>query len=569
MVYILGVNLSHDRSACLLKDGKILVAIEEERLDRLKHSRGILCNTVLRQNNTVSPMKSINYCLNYAGISLDTLDLIVGNIPGNDISAEILKKEIPIKNKNKIKTLPQPGHHLAHAFGVYFASPFKKSAILVVDATGNTTNNSIEAHTFFIGENNRINRIYQELLPVYPLPQNFFSLGFFYEYFTKQLDFYTNLLPADIPEQEVNTKYPEAGKLMGLAPYGKKRIHWEKLIRLENNGKIKIPIQDVKLKYARWKIQDKINDEKIGLKYENQFYKDIAYKVQNELEAAIVHLANDLYQKTKIKNLCFNGGVALNCVANRKILDNTPFKNIFILPPANDAGISIGCAYYGYYSLTGGKKRVPLNTVYLGKEYNEQEILTSLEKYSNIKWLKFRTYQELIKQTAKLISHKKIVGWFQKGAEMGPRALGHRSILADPREPKMKDKLNKRVKHREPFRPYAPSVLEEKVQDFFDIKHKSPFMLLVANVKKGKQKKIPSVVHIDGTVRLQTVNKVDNGIYYDLVKAFYNLTNIPMILNTSFNDNNEPIVETPEDAINCFLKTEMDYLVIGKFLIEI
>ena len=253
-------------------------------------------------------------------------------------------------------------------------------------------------------------------------------------------------------------------------------------------------------------------------------------------------------------------------MANKKVLDNSPFENIFVQPAACDTGIALGCALYGAHMLNGeppGKHR--FKNAYLGKPYNEEEILAALNSTANIK---FRKEPHMARKAAELLAEGKILGWFEGGGEIGPRALGHRSIICDPSKPGMKDILNARVKHREAFRPFAPSVLKEHVSDYFDLTCESPYMLLIAKVKEDKQKTVPSITHVDGTARVQTVTREDNGRFCELIEEFYKITGIPVILNTSFNIAGEPIVETPADAMKCFMSTEMDFLVIEDYLIE-
>ncbi|MGA9756353.1 MAG: carbamoyltransferase C-terminal domain-containing protein, partial [Desulfobaccales bacterium] len=297
-----------------------------------------------------------------------------------------------------------------------------------------------------------------------------------------------------------------------------------------------------------------------------QFYKNLAYKAQEELEKGMICLANRLFEMTGSENLCIAGGAGLNSVANKKILDSTPFKNIFIQPAATDDGIAIGCALYGWHKLADGKSRFPLKNVYLGRKYKKGEIRAALRKHKIVK--NPLTRNELLSRTAQYIAAGKIVGWFQGGAEFGPRALGHRSILADPRQTGIKESVTKKVKHRESFRPYAPSILLECATEFFDLSCPSPFMLLVATTKEDKGKEIPAVIHVDGTARVQTVTRADDELYYDLINEFYQITGVPVILNTSFNIRGMPIVETPADAIEVFLSTEMDILVLGNYLLD-
>ena len=275
----------------------------------------------------------------------------------------------------------------------------------------------------------------------------------------------------------------------------------------------------------------------------------------------MVWLSTILQRKTHSKNICIAGGIGLNSVANERIIKESPFKNIFILPASNDAGIALGCAYFGYYNILKGTERKPY-IAYTGKEYSDEEILKSLKD------LKYYKSDDITKEVAKLLSEKKIIGWFQGRSEYGARALGNRSILCDPTGGEMKDILNDKVKHRESFRPFAPAVLYEEANRFFEIKEECPYMLRIVNVLEKAKSQLQAITHVDGTARIQTVVRKQNPIYYDLINEFYKLTKIPVILNTSFNVAGEPIVETPEDAIKCFLGTEIDVLVLGNYIIK-
>jgi carbamoyltransferase len=294
------------------------------------------------------------------------------------------------------------------------------------------------------------------------------------------------------------------------------------------------------------------------------YFTRVAFDVQQETERVLVHLANDLKKKTRKKNLCIAGGVGLNSVSNKIILDKCDFEDIFIFPACSDAGIPLGLALWGYYNLEQigafKRKKFRWKHAYTGMEYSDNYIKRLFFQYA------IPHSRMTLKETAKLISKGKIVGWYQGGSEYGPRALGHRSILADSRQAEMKDKINLRVKHREPFRPFAPSIIYESVSEYFDLDRESPYMLLISKVKKPKS--IPSVTHVDNTARVQTVTKEANDIYYDLINEFGKQTGVPCVLNTSFNDAGEPIVETPEDAIICFLRTDMDFLVLDKYMID-
>jgi carbamoyltransferase len=564
-MYILGINLSHDRSACLLKDGKILFAIAEERLDGVKKSTLYFPVRKKGQNARIPPMRSISYCLNAADIGLDDVDLIVADNPVEPVNIESLKFLLPIKDKSKIKSLPHPSHHLAHAYSSYFCSPFSESAILVADVFGSYTSNGTEAESGFYAEGTIIEPIlktYQKLFSAKkPQVEAYYSLTYIYNFISLALGFSMGKYNPSMGEVVT-----EAGKTMGLAPYGKPVRDWPDIVEIINN---KIGTS----RFVQLALDNKIAKIRKGLlvpivkpKHDklNQFHKNLAHKAQEELEKGMIYLGNRLFEMTGSENLCIAGGGGLNSITNKKILDHSPFKHIFIQPAATDDGIAIGCALYGWHTLADGKNRFPLKNVYLGRKYPQEEIRASLRRHKILK--RALTRNELICRTAQYIAAGKIVGWFQGGSEFGPRALGHRSILADPRRPEMKDLVTKKVKHRESFRPYAPSILLECTAEFFDLSCPSPFMLLVSKVKEDKGREIPAVIHVDGTARVQTVTRADNELYYELIKEFYQLTSVPVILNTSFNIRGMPIVETPDDAIELFFSTGMDVLVLGNYL---
>jgi len=298
-----------------------------------------------------------------------------------------------------------------------------------------------------------------------------------------------------------------------------------------------------------------------------QRHKDIAASLQKIVEETVFRILNQLYKETRCKNLCMAGGVSLNSVLNGKIIKETPFKKVFIQPAASDAGGSLGAAIYFYNSILGKKRNYVMDNVYLGPKFTTEDIRRFLEKNS-IKFKEFEDNDELVKKTAELIYNNKIIGFFQGRLEFGPRALGNRSILANPCNPKMKDILNKKVKHREEFRPFAPSITYENYRNFFDTNSSSPFMLFVYPIKKEKQKLVPSITHIDGTGRLQTVKKNQNPLFWNLIKEFEKISEVPILINTSFNVRGEPIVCAPEHAYKCMMGTGIDYLVIDKFLVS-
>ncbi len=558
---ILGINaFYHDSASCLLIDGEIKTAVEEERFSRVKHDNNF-------------PFKGIDYCLKSNNLTINDIDYIayyekpllkferiletfVATWPFSlkpfvKGMPEWLVEKIKIEDifrkklgfKGKIYYFP---HHLSHASAGYFSSNFDKSAILVIDGVGEWQTVSL-----WEGEKNKLYLIKSINFP--------HSLGLLYSTFTSFLGFQVN-------EGEY--------KMMGLAAYGKPKYinKIKKIIRIFEDGSF-----ELNLKYFSFRESFQMFSKKFiklfGPPREKtedftQRHADIATSIQKITEEIYFKILNHLFQLTKEKNLCISGGVGLNSLANGKIYQNTPFKNIWVFGPAGDSGTAIGSALCLYSFLTG-KRPNAINNLYLGSSYSESQIEAILKSYS-LKYKKFLNEEELIDKVVDLLAKGKIIGWFQGKMEFGPRALGSRSILCRPWPRKMKDKINK-IKKRENFRPFAGSVLQEKVAEFFEVpenNHYSPFMTFCFKVKKEKEKQISAIVHVDKTCRIQTVNEKDNGLYYKLIKKFYEKTNIPCILNTSFNLKGEPIVENPKQAIEDFLKTEMDYLVMEEFLVS-
>ena len=565
-MYNLGISCYyHDSAAALLKDGHVIAAVEEERFSRKKFDDGY-------------PKMAIDWCLNECAISPKQIDSVAfydkpilkferlldnyiavaprGMYSFLDTIPKWLHKRLWIKNeiKNHLKDFKGniifPEHHMSHAAYAFYTSEFDESAILTIDGVGEWTTAS-----FGIAKNNKIQLTNDIRWP--------HSLGLFYSAFTYFLGFKVN-------EGEY--------KLMGLSSYGKPKYYdliKENLIDVKNDGSIHLNMKYFAFTYDKVMTNENfaqlfgIPPRKEGQKTE-QIHYDIGASAQKVLEDVMLKMVNHIYLKTKMKNLCMSGGVALNGVANYQILKNGPFDNVHIPPSPGDGGSAVGCAQYLYF-VHNNKKRIIENNhskliqenVYVGPSYNDEDIIKFLDS-NNIKYEKFEK-QSLLKKTAQLISTGNIVGWYQGKMEWGPRALGNRSILADPRNASMKDILNEKIKHRESFRPFAPSVLEEYASDFFDIDIPSPYMLMVTKVKKPEI--IPAVTHVDGTSRLQTVSNDANPLYYDLINEFYKITGVPVIINTSMNVMGEPIVNTPEQAFQMIVKTDMDCLVMGNNLI--
>jgi carbamoyltransferase len=558
-MYILGIScFYHDAAACLIKDGQVLAAAEEERFTRLKHDNRF-------------PTNAVEFCLKQAGIKIKQVDYVcfyekpflkferilysaLGTFPN---SFRFFVQSLPIWLKEKLwmpqvikKELKYKGevlfidHHLSHAASSFLVSPFEKSVILTLDAVGEWVTTA-----YGYGDGTKI-----VLEKEIDFPH---SLGMFYSAFTYHLGF-----------EVMDGEY----KVMGLASYGKPRYvdQVKKVIKIRNDGSY-----ELNMNYFAYHQGERMTNSKFDKLFGaprkkddpvTKYHEDLAASLQAVTEEIIIKMCNFLYDKYKINNLCLAGGVALNCVANGKIIKKTPFKNIFIQPAAGDAGGSLGAALYVYNCLMDKPRNYQMDNAYLGPSFTPKEIESFL-KSKKIKYQKFDE-KEIVNKAAKLIAEGNVIGWFHNRMEFGPRALGHRSILANATSEEMKEIINMKVKHREPFRPFAPSVLAEEAPKYFDLECESPFMLLVADVKKDKRKIIPAITHVDGTARPQTVKKEVNGRYYDLISQYYKLTGVPVILNTSFNVRGEPIVCTPENAYNCFIKTDIDYLVLEKFLIS-
>ena len=565
-MYTLGISCYyHDSAAALLKDGHVVAAVEEERFSRKKFDDGF-------------PKMAIDWCLKESNISPDQinsvsfydkpilkferlLDNYIAVAPRGlysflDTIPKWLHKRLWVKNEinNHLKGFKGeiifPEHHMSHAAHAFYTSPFTETAILTVDGVGEWTTAS-----FGTGKNNTIRLTNDIRWP--------HSLGLFYSAFTYFLGFKVN-------EGEY--------KLMGLSSYGKPKYYdliFDNLIDVKNDGSIHLNMEYFAFTYDKVMTNDRFS-ELFGIpprKHDSkaeQIHYDIGASAQLVLEDILLKMVNHIHTKTKMSNLCLGGGVALNGVANYRILKEGPFENVHIPPSPGDGGSAVGCAQYVYYVHHNQKRVIESNhsaviqeNVYVGPSYDNEDIKQFLDS-KNIQHEKFDR-QQLLEKTAKLISNGNIVGWYQGKMEWGPRALGNRSILADPRDDSMKDTLNEKIKHRESFRPFAPSVLEEYASDYFDIDIPSPYMLMVAKVKQPD--KIPAVTHVDGTGRLQTVSAESNPLYYDLISEFYKITEVPVIINTSMNVMGEPIVNTPEQAYQMIVKTDMDYIAMGNNLI--
>ena len=582
---ILGISaFYHDSAACLVLDGKIIAAAQEERFSRIKHDNRF-------------PEQAIEYCLREGGITADELDYVVfydkpflkferileTYLAYAPLGIRSFLMAIPLWIRKKLwipdlieKSLGYKGevlfteHHESHAASTFFPSPFERAAFLTMDGVGEWATAS-----FGVGNDNRIS-IDSEL----HFPH---SLGLLYSAFTYYTGFRVN-----------SGEY----KVMGLAPYGEPKYVQtilDNLIDLKEDGSFKL-----NMKYFNYCAGLTMTNRRFhrlfGRKPRkreselSQMDMDLARSVQVVTEEIVMRMARHVYKLTGEKYLCLAGGVALNCVANGKLLREGPYDDIWIQPAAGDAGGALGAAFFTWYQYLDN----PRNAVnhkdsqmgsYLGPGYSNEEIETFLKEHSIPH---SRVDGEIIDRTVELLTQEKVVGWFQGRMEFGPRALGNRSIIGDARSPKMQRKMNLKIKYRESFRPFAPTVLAERISDFFEIDRESPYMLLVAQVKKEKQipmkeqensffgleklnvvrSDVPAITHIDYSARIQSVNAEDNPKYHQLIKKFEEKTGCSVIVNTSFNVRGEPIVQSPMDAYKCFMRTEMDYLVMGDFLLD-
>ncbi len=591
-MYILGIScFYHDAAAALLRDGELVAAAEEERFTRIKHDFGF-------------PKNAIEFCLNYASISAKELDYAVFYEKPFDKFERILMTTLQtfpqswkvfreatlawLGDKLWIKSLIQDRvgvefdrilfdeHHASHAASAYYPSPFNDAAILTLDGVGEWT-----TAAFGIGEGNSIKLLKEMRFP--------HSLGLLYSAFTAFLGFEVN-------EGEF--------KVMGMAPYGEPKYVdriYEKLLTMSDDGSFWLNMDYFSYHYS--------DENTFNSKFENLFgkarppemhfftantrfpsyfgekpsnfdelckinqhYADIAASIQRVTEEIILKMANHLYSETGSKRLCLAGGVGLNSVANGRILRETPFEELFIQPSAGDGGAALGAALHVYHGLLGKPRRFILEHAYWGKAYPDGEVKVFLDK-NNIKYEYFPNDDKLFEILVDNLLEGKILGWFQGRFEWGPRALGNRSILADPRSEQMKDLINVKIKFREPFRPFAPVILERNTDDFFEFgeiaarQYPARYMLLVLPFKKDKGEKIAAVNHM-GTGRLQTIREEWNHRYYHLVDKFGQATGVPVLLNTSFNLRGEPIVSSPADAFNTFSKSGIDMLVMEHFVVR-
>ncbi|MDA1193566.1 MAG: carbamoyltransferase [Planctomycetota bacterium] len=567
-VYTLGINAyDHDVSAALAQDGEIVVAINKERITRVKHDTGFYSDPVA-------------YCLLAAGITLDDVAFVVRNsylLPVQELeavfrsyaSSKIMTARDRAQAERSVlycgddPRVVDISHHLAHAYSAFAASPFARGAVMVTDGVGSHREDVVESvpphcdavplaresESYYAFEGKQLRTIRKAwLAPTKSLVNDDFfmmaGLGALYSRVSSYIFGHWN----------------RCGEVMGLAPYGRQTM--EPLVELEGDD----------LRLRPWGPDlchpyEGGNDHTWKHSPHRRHWEDLAWRIQEDTERVLVRRAQRLHEEVGGRDLTLAGGVALNCVANGKILAETPFERIFVQPAAGDDGIAIGCALYGWLELHGGERRAPMTHAFLGMTYPPERIERAATRPLVRMTAQRRRGAEVIEAVADLLAAGRVVGWFDGGSEFGPRALGHRSILADPRKAAMRDHINIRVKNRQEFRPFAPAVLAEHAHEWFVSAHESPFMLLATDVRPEKRAEIAAVTHVDGTARVQTVHRATNPRLHALISAFAARTGVPILLNTSFNDRGEPVVETPGDAVDTFLATELDALCLQDILL--
>lgn len=541
--WILGISASHNGAVCLLKGDEIKVAVQEERLARFKRHRIY----------GSEPARAITYCLEYAGIGPQDLSLVVLCVQGraneskHDVRLNPLLREV----LRQVPAVVIP-HHLGHAMSVFATSGFEDSAIIVIDGAGSPFDDLTPDEQKVVKQNvedgwETVSLYAATGTSIAPLEKHLVERGGWFMPNGAGMPRFGSLggMYSAVATQ-LFADPMEAGKVMGLAPYGLPEIASEAFFDL-SGGNLNF-LENVPRLFqhdVRWPSH-------------MSEYKNLAASVQSALEVAVLYLARHIRTLCPSENLCYAGGVALNSVANERIIREAGFTRVHIHPAAEDSGPAIGAAYYGLWQLTGHNSRRRMIHDSCGRLYSQASVTSALEKFGEVRTL---TVADTIAEAVERLCAGEIIGWFDGGSELGPRALGQRSILCDPRRQDAKQVLNMRVKKREAFRPFAPVILLEEVENWFELRGapaESPFMLRVCEFKADKQSLVPAVVHIDGTGRLQTVTSEANGRFYELVKGFYAATGVPILLNTSFNVMGEPIVETPEDAIACLLKSGLD-----------
>ncbi|MFP6668343.1 MAG: carbamoyltransferase C-terminal domain-containing protein [Pirellulales bacterium] len=556
--YHLGINMGHDRSAAVVRDGEIVIAIEQERLDRKKHSVGFLYQTSGDPAFIQVPGECIRYCMDALDMPLLAMETITANMPGEDFAPKILRAKFSGEISHTVREVPS--HHLAHAYSAYWPSGFDEAIILVVDATGTTTKSSglglqTESYTLYEARGTELCPLHCEQVASHLATLS--TLGFVYEYVARKAGFVTSV---------GTIQYPESGKLMGLAAYGSHQPNWRPWLRkTAGDFSLEMSAYDIFLEVAAL---EKRHGREGDKPYLRPWLVDLAYKVQQELEEALRHVVDVAVRQTGLRKLCMAGGVALNSVANYRILRDLNLEDIFIFPAAGDNGIAAGCALWAYHQ-SGGSARPALRIATLGQPYPEETVAAAIEEFSDLIQYEKLSEHEMVKKSAKSLAAGNIIGRYEAGSEYGPRALGHRSILADPTFAEMKAVINSRVKFRESFRPFAPVIPRDRVHEVFVLDIASPFMLLVSEIREEVRSLIPAVVHEDDTGRVQTVDEECNPFFYRLCNAMVEQRGgPPVILNTSFNVAGQPIVETPEEALRTLLNCDLDYLSIGRYWVS-
>ncbi len=560
---VLGISCYyHDAGAALVRDGELAAAAEEERFNRRKHYNGF-------------PEQAIAFCLDRAGLTINEVDHIVFYekplVKFNRILETILA-EWPLTYRQWLKAIPlwfghrlrigheiqkkldtdkdilYCQHHLSHAASAFLVSPYEEAAIITADGVGEWTTTS-----WGVGRGCDIEMHKEIRFP--------HSVGLLFSAITAYLGFQVN---------------DAEWKVMGLAPYGDPKYvdKFHRVVDIKDDGSIRLDRRYFAHTYSTTRTFSRKWEELFGAPQRpreaelTQFHRDIACSGQRVVEEIMVKLARHVHEETGMEALCLAGGVALNCVANWRIFKESGFKHIFIQPAAGDSGGALGAAFYVYNTVLGNKRCFRMDHALYGPEFSDEQIRAALSRVeADYEHVVDET--ELIERTARLIADGKVVGWFQGRLEFGPRALGARSLLADARDAGMKDVINAKVKFRESFRPFAPAILKERAHEYFEMPEglDAPFMLLVPKVREEKRSVIPAVTHQDGTGRVQTVTEASNGRYYRLIRAFEQLTGVPVVINTSFNVRGEPIVCTPQDAYHTFVNTGIDAMVIGNFIV--
>ncbi len=549
--YHLGINLGHDRAVAISSGGRLLAAIEEERLDRCKHSPGI--RRVNGQVQLDLPWNAIRYCLETVGIDLHELASVTANSPGRDVGPQLAARSF-----GGVPVLKLPSHHLGHAYSAWWPSGFEESIVLVVDATGSTDQNGFtESYTLYRGGADELQLIHAEKVDANLTGVG--TLGMLYEEVTRRIGFVTHI--------ENGLSHAEAGKTMGLAPYGGKADVFSRWIHArEGSYSLEIPGYDILLEmHALEKACGKVQ----GKPWMCPHLVELAAKVQQEIEEALLHLVREAKRETGLSHLCLAGGVALNSVANHRIVRELELEGFFAFPAAGDSGIAAGCALWANHRHDGCRiTRVPMTRSTLGRCSTPDQVKAAVLAKGNELKLEILTSAEMASRTAEALAMGRVVARFEGGSEYGPRALGHRSILADPTFPQMRDVLNLRVKHREAYRPFAPVVPLEAAEQVFELGTESPYMLLVAPVRTELRQILPSITHCDGTGRVQTVVEEENRFLHSVCLHLCDLRGgPPVVLNTSYNLAGEPIVESAEDALRTFMATDIDHLALEDYWI--